>query len=49
MFQAEPSEIGVSTMGDPECPNILLYEAAEGSLGILSQFVEDVTTFRKGH
>ena len=47
VFQVEPSEIGVSTIGDPECPNILLYEAAEGSLGILSQFVEDVETFRK--
>ena len=47
VFQVEPSEIGVSAIGDPECPNILLYEAAEGSLGILSQFVEDVTTFRK--
>ena len=47
VFQVEPSEIGVSTMGDPGCPNILLYEAAEGSLGILSQFVEDVTIFRK--
>ena len=47
VFQVEPREIGVSTMGDPECPNILLYEAAEGSLGILSQFVEDVETFRK--
>ena len=47
VFQVEPSEIGVSTMGDPECPNILLYEAAEGSLGILSQFVEDVESFRK--
>ena len=47
VFQVEPSEIGVSTMGDPLCPNILLYEAAEGSLGILSQFVEDVATFRK--
>ena len=47
VFQVEPSEIGVSTMGDPECPNILLYEAAEGSLGILSQFVDDVATFRK--
>ena len=46
-FQVEPSEIGVNTMGDPECPNILLYEAAEGSLGILSQFVDDVATFRK--
>ena len=47
VFQVEPGEIGVSTMGDPVCPNILLYEAAEGSLGILSQFVEDVEIFRK--
>ncbi len=47
VFQVEPSEINVSTMGDSESPNILLYEAAEGSLGILSQFVDDVVTFRK--
>ena len=47
VFQVEPSEIGVSSIGDPECPNILLYEAAEGSLGILSQFAEDVTIFQK--
>ncbi len=47
VFQVEPNEIGVDTMGDPESPNILLYEAAEGSLGILSQFVEEVDTFRK--
>jgi len=46
VFQVEPSEIGVVTVGDPESPNILLYEAAEGSLGILSQFVENVYTFR---
>lgn len=45
VFQAEPNEIGVVTVGDPESPNILLYEAAEGSLGILSQFVEDVEIF----
>jgi superfamily II DNA/RNA helicase len=47
VFQVEPSEIGVVTVGDPQAPNILLYEAAEGSLGILSQFVDDVQTFRK--
>ena len=47
VFQVEPNEIGVVTVGDPESPNILLYEAAEGSLGILSQFVEDVQVFRK--
>ena len=45
VFQVEPSEIGVVTIGDPESPNILLYEAAEGSLGILSQFVEDIAVF----
>ena len=46
VFQVEPSEIGVVTVGDPESPNILLYEAAEGSLGILSQFVENIHAFR---
>ena len=35
-FQVEPSEIGASAMGD--APNLLLYEASEGSLGVLSQF-----------
>lgn len=45
IFQVEPNEIGVVTIGDPASPNILLYEAAEGSLGILSQFVEDVRVF----
>jgi superfamily II DNA/RNA helicase len=47
VFQVEPNEIGVVTIGDPQAPNILLYEAAEGSLGILSQFVEEVATFQK--
>ncbi len=46
VFQVEPNEIGVSEIGAPERPNILLYEAAEGSLGILSQFVDDVNIFR---
>lgn len=46
VFQVEPSEIGVVTVGDPESPNILIYEAAEGSLGILSQFVENIHAFR---
>ncbi len=47
VFQVEPNEIGVVTVGDPAAPNILLYEASEGSLGILSQFVEDVLIFHK--
>ncbi|MBZ0168146.1 ATP-dependent RNA helicase RhlB [Candidatus Methylomirabilis lanthanidiphila] len=47
VFQVEPNEIGVVIMGDLEAPNILLYEASEGSLGILSQFVDDITVFHK--
>jgi len=46
VFQVESSEIGVISVGDPKAPNILLYESAEGSLGILSHFVENVGAFR---
>ncbi|MBL8204746.1 MAG: DEAD/DEAH box helicase [Blastocatellia bacterium] len=46
-FQVEPNELGVVSLGRQEAPNILLYEAAEGSLGILSQFVEDVQVFHR--
>ena len=45
VFQIESSEIGVISVGDASAPNILLYEAAEGSLGILSRFVEDIGAF----
>ncbi len=48
-FQVESNEIGVITIGDPEAPNILLYEAAEGSLGILSRFTSEPEVFPRGH
>ena len=47
VFQVESNEIGVITVGDTESPNILIYEAAEGSLGILSQFVENIDVFHQ--
>jgi superfamily II DNA or RNA helicase len=47
VFQVEPNEIGVVALGDPEAPNILIFEAAEGSLGILSQFVDNTTVFHE--
>ncbi|SJM89319.1 Helicase family protein with metal-binding cysteine cluster (fragment) [Crenothrix polyspora] len=47
IFQVEPNEIGVIIVGESESPNILIYEAAEGSLGILSQFVENVDIFHQ--
>ncbi|MFN8352474.1 MAG: DEAD/DEAH box helicase [Flavobacteriales bacterium] len=46
-FQVESNEIGVVAIGDPKAPNILIYEAAEGSLGILSQFVENIDVYHK--
>lgn len=41
LYQAEESEIGATLIGDEGAPNILLYENAEGSLGVLSQLVAD--------
>jgi superfamily II DNA/RNA helicase len=40
-YQVESSEIGISIMGNSDAPNLLIYEAAQGSLGILSQLVAD--------
>jgi superfamily II DNA/RNA helicase len=47
VFQVESSEIGAVLMGDEKQPNIMLYEASEGSLGVLVQFVADAGMFRK--
>jgi hypothetical protein len=47
IFQIESSEIGVELMGTEKVPNIFLYEAAEGSLGILSQFIENADIFHQ--
>ena len=38
-FQVEEGEIGVWIMGEHESRNIMIYEAAEGSLGVLSQMI----------
>lgn len=45
-FQIESNEIGATVMGDDANPNILIYEAAEGSLGVLSQFIDNPAIFR---
>lgn len=41
LFQVEESEIGVRVMGKRDKPNVLIYEAAQGSLGILSQLIQE--------
>jgi superfamily II DNA/RNA helicase len=40
-YQVESNEIGVELMGAGELANIMIYEASEGSLGILSQLAND--------
>jgi superfamily II DNA helicase RecQ len=45
-FQIEEREIDVWLLGAGEQKNILLFESAEGSLGILSQIVDNATTLQ---
>jgi len=46
-FQVESNEIGVEILGTKDWPNILVYEAAQGSLGVLSQVTEDHQLFNE--
>jgi superfamily II DNA/RNA helicase len=41
LFQVEENEIGVRVMGKKDKPNVLIYEASEGCLGILSQLIQE--------
>lgn len=45
-FQVEASEIGVQVMGEGAIPNIFIYENAEGSLGVLSQIVDNPDIYK---
>jgi hypothetical protein len=45
-FQVESNEIGATIMGEEDAPNILIYEAAEGSLGVLSQIMDNPSLFK---
>ncbi len=47
VFQVEPAELGVTLIGDPAHPNMLYYEAAEGTLGVLSQLAEQTGPWRR--
>lgn len=47
VFQVEPNEIRVELMGEGDLPNIMMYEAAEGSLGVLRQLAEEPGKFKQ--
>ena len=46
VFQIESSELGADVMGEVSIPNILIYENAQGSLGVLSRLVEEPESYR---
>lgn len=46
VFQIEGSEMGAEIMGEGATPNILIYENAEGSLGVLSRLVHEPEAYR---
>ena len=48
VFQIEGSEMGAEVMGEGATPNILIYENAEGSLGVLSRLVNEPTAYMDG-
>ena len=47
IFQIESSEIGAQPMGGGDIPNLFLYEASEGSLGVLSELANDKDAFQR--
>ena len=46
VFQIEGSEIGAEVMGEEKIPNVLIYENAEGSLGVLGRLVHEADAYR---
>jgi superfamily II DNA/RNA helicase len=46
IFLVEENEIGVKVVGPEQNPNILIYEASEGTLGVLSNLIHDPIKMR---
>lgn len=47
LFQVESNELNAALMGTADEPNILMFEASEGSLGIMAAFIKDVRYFKQ--
>ena len=47
VFQVESSELGITPIGDPESPNLLMYEASEGSLGVMAAMVREKDAWQR--
>jgi ATP-dependent helicase YprA (DUF1998 family) len=46
IFHVEGAELGITPIGNPKSPNILLYEASEGSLGVMTQLVANTENWK---
>jgi hypothetical protein len=46
IFHVEGAELGITPIGNPNSPNILLYEASEGSLGVMAQLVANSESWK---
>ncbi|QTX31822.1 DEAD/DEAH box helicase [Aminithiophilus ramosus] len=47
VFQVESAELGITPIGNPETPNLLMFEASEGSLGVMAAFVRESSAWRR--
>ena len=46
VFQVESSELGVTPIGNKEWPNLLMFEASEGNLGVMAAMVREKDKWR---
>lgn len=47
VFQVENSELGAEVMGEGNVPNLLIYEDAQGSLGVLQRLVKEPESYQE--
>ena len=46
-FQVESAELGVTPIGNPDSPNLLMFEASEESLGVMAAMVRESSAWRR--
>jgi hypothetical protein len=46
IFHVESAELEITPIGNPNSPNLLMYEASEGSLGVMAQLVGNTDNWK---
>lgn len=47
VFQVESSELGITPIGNPDSPNLLMFESSEGSLGVMASMVREKDAWQR--